>query len=68
MPASGLARRRPTCSAIIVPCEKPTRQVLLSSSPYSAIFSSRKASTQGAALRTPAKASAGSRRETGNHW
>src|SRR5580704_3906549 len=68
MPASGLARRRPTCSAIIVPCEKPTRQVLLSSSPYSAIFSSRKASTKGAALRTPARVSAGSPRAIANHW
>ena len=49
MPASGLVRRRPTCSAIIVPCVKPTRQVLLSSSPYFARVSSRKASTNGAA-------------------
>ena len=68
MPASGVARRSPTCSAIMVPCEKPTSTVLLSSSPYLAIVSSRKVSTNGAALRTPAAATAGSSREMPNHW
>ncbi len=68
MPASCFVRRSPTCSAIMVPWEKPTSAVLLSSSPYCARVSSRKLSTKGAAARTPAAATAGSRREMPNHW
>jgi hypothetical protein len=67
IPATGSARRRPTKSDIIVPCENPTSARSLLLSPRCSMASSMKASRIGAAARTPPNTASGLRSCELNH-
>src|SRR5664280_1463327 len=67
MAAGETARRSPTCSAIIVPCEKPTSASADGGNCRRVSSASRKLLSAGAAWLTPAQRSPGSRNVSGNH-
>ena len=67
MAIGAVARRNPTCSAIMVPWLKPTRASPEGGSARRASSTSRKRSRIGAALLTPIQRSSGSRKVSGNH-
>ena len=67
MAAGGMARRRPTCSAIMVPWLNPTSASADGGSLRRCSSASRNASSAGAAALTPIQRSFGSRNVSGNH-
>jgi hypothetical protein len=67
MAAGGVARRKPTCSAIIVPWLKPTSASAEGGSLRRANSASRNAWSRGPALFTPSHRSFCARVKSGNH-